>query len=122
MRCVICGTTDKLVIHLDVPESKNTDGNYMCTYHFKMKKQILLDEKKNNKIFSALNIPHMSMFGAIPWERYVYNDITATNSFWYDPVGFMDRYRMYSRYTVPVVAAIKRKNKNIRINGRRLFR
>ena len=95
LSCVVCGcNTDIIVDHkndfyddplvLDIKSQKLEDFQPLCSHCNLQKRQICKKEKETGELFSAINIPHLSVFGV----EFIDGNKEKKNSFWYDPVAF----------------------------------
>jgi len=96
---------------------KLSDFQPLCNHCNLQKRQVLKDEYKNNKIYSAKNIKKYSSFIIdFAWEKKVFDvkDVnTKKDTYWYDPVEFNNKIIMYISYILPIVKEIKLKVKII---------
>ncbi len=101
--CVACGNRSHLIIdhknHLynDLRVLKKEtqtidDFQVLCNKCNLQKRQTSVDERKQMKRYSAMNIPSISVFGIDYIEGTEKMDLTDPNSmkgtYWYDPVAF----------------------------------
>ncbi len=121
--CVICGKRETNCDHkndlyndprvINVKTQTIDDFQPLCLHCNSQKRQICVEEKAKQKIYSAKNIgSYKSYEFEFPWEKknYDVNDITCkVDTYWYDPVEFNRKLLYYSRYTIPLIAEIKKK-------------
>jgi hypothetical protein len=105
--CVMCGSYSSTVIDhkndlyndprvLDVKTQCIDDFQVLCNHCNLQKRQISINEKKNNKIYSAKNLDRYKIYEFdFPWEK-IFFDIKKFNtkncSLWYDPIEFQKKY------------------------------
>lgn len=102
--CVVCGSRNNLIIdhknHLynDLRVLKKEtqtidDFQVLCNHCNLQKRQTSVEERKEMKRYSAMNIPSISIFGIDYIEGTEKMDLTDPNcmkgTYWYDPVAFL---------------------------------
>ena len=121
--CVVCGSKSDIIcdhkndIYNDKRVLKTTtqvisDFQALCNHCNLQKRQIFKEETKNNKVYSAKNIPMYSLYNfEFPWEKKAFdkNDVYCKiDTFWYDPIEFERKKEMYIRVTIPINNRIKK--------------
>lgn len=120
--CVICGTsTEVLPDHkndlynddrvLSVKTQNKDDFQTLCSHCNLRKRQVAIQEKKSQKIYSAKNIPQFQYYNfPFPWEFHHYDALNPKckeHSYWYDPVEFHRKLSIYMMLR-PVLQSIKK--------------
>lgn len=113
----VCVSGNRLfVVVLDINTQILDDFQCLCNHCNLLKRQICKDEKKNNKLYSAKDIPKYGMHDTyFPWEMKPFdsNDPTCKNdTYWHDPVEFNRKLYIYLKFTLPIANEIKRKVSN----------
>lgn len=127
-KCVFCGTKTNLVcdhkndlyndeIVLNIKEQRISDFQCLCNRCNLLKREICKKEKEKNKIYSAKNIPFIgnNFKFEYPWEKKAFDilDINCKkDTFWYDPVEFVNKLNLYKNYRIPINNMVK---KNIKL-------
>lgn len=102
--CVNCGSnTDLILDHKNDLYNNNNlninDFQWLCNHCNLQKRIICQKEIKNNKIYSAKNIPKYKIFNFIfPWELKIFDikDIKCKRDlYWYDPIEFNRKINIY---------------------------
>lgn len=121
-RCVNCGTTNDIVCDhkndlyndksvLNVKTQTIEDFQPLCNHCNLQKRQIAKEEYDNKKLFSAKCLPQFQIYEyEFPWEKKTYdikNPYTKKDTYWYDPVEFMRKIRLYDKYVIPIIWEIK---------------
>lgn len=125
-KCVHCGTSSDLICDhknylyndekvLSTKTQQLSDFQSLCNHCNLLKRQINITEKKQNKLYSALDIPKLNGYDYFPWEKYTYSPSVIQDTYWYDPVEFMNKVRLYNRFTLPIVIAIKNRQLNLNV-------
>lgn len=101
--CVFCGKNNELVCDhkndlyndkrvLTIKTQKKSDFQSLCNACNLLKREANVKERKNNKLYSAKNIPKYKCFPFdFPWEKKLFDikDINCKkDTFWYDPKEF----------------------------------
>lgn len=124
--CSSCGTKSDLICDhknylyndekvLSLRTQKLEDFQSLCNRCNLLKRQACIYENKNNRLFSANNIPILNILGIFPWEKYAYSSDVIINTFWYDPLEFMDKTKKYYKYKILVVDQLKLRFSKIRV-------
>jgi hypothetical protein len=123
--CVSCGSRSEIICDhkndiyndvnvLNTKTQVKSDFQPLCNHCNLQKRQILKDEMKNNKLYSAKNLEKYGAFQfEFPWEKKYFdvNDVnTKMDTYWYDPVEFNKKIFQYMSYVLPVVNEIKQRN------------
>lgn len=122
-KCIVCGSTTELVCDhkndlyndirvLNIKTQLLEDFQCLCNHCNLLKRQNCKDEIKNQKLYSAKNLPIYNIYNFnFPWEFYNFdlNNINCKKeSFWYDPIEFNKKIMKYMLYTIPIVNEIKK--------------
>ena len=121
--CVICGSYNEIICDhkndlyndlrvLDCKTQILDDFQPLCNHCNLQKRQIAIIEEKTNKIYSAKNIKRLDIGIEYPWEKKNYDksDITCKiDTYWYDPIEFEKKIRLYLTYIIPIIKEIKMK-------------
>jgi hypothetical protein len=124
--CSSCGTKSDLICDhknylyndekvLSLRTQKLEDFQSLCNRCNLLKRQACIYENKNNRLFSANNIPILNILGIFPWEKYAYSSNVIINTFWYDPLEFMEKTKKYYKYKILVIDQLKLKFSKIRV-------
>lgn len=123
--CVNCGTKNEIICDhkndlyndpsvLNVLTQTDSDFQPLCNHCNLQKRQIAENEHKEQKLFTAKDLPQFKMYEFdFPWEKKTYdvkNPDTKKDTYWYDPIEFMRKVRLYDKYVFPIVHEIKLKN------------
>lgn len=124
--CTICGSNNEIVCDhkndlyndkrvLNIKTQILDDFQSLCNHCNLQKRQICKNEKLNNKLYSAKNIPiyKISYDFNFPWEykSYDINDIDCKkDTYWYDPIEFHNKIQKYQKYIIPIINEIKKLN------------
>lgn len=123
--CVVCGSNSEIIIDhkndlYNDPRVLNTqtqiinDFQPLCNGCNLLKRQRSKREKELHKVYSANNIPQFKSF-VFPFEKKVFNEMDITckiDTYWYDPIAFMQKYQQYILYVVPLLQHIKQTKKH----------
>lgn len=121
--CVVCGSNSNICCDhkndlynnpriLNIKTQQLNDFQPLCNHCNLQKREVCKKEKKIHKLYSGNNIPMIKKFNLhkIPWELKNY-DILDVNlkedTFWYDPVEFINKLIIYTKYVVPILMDIK---------------
>lgn len=120
--CVVCGSnTDVLPDHkndlynddrvLSIKTQIEDDFQTLCRHCNLKKRQVAKQEKKDQKLYSAKNIPQFKYYNfPFPWEFHCYdqtNPRCKEHSYWYDPVEFHRKLSIYMMLR-PVLMSIQK--------------
>ena len=122
--CVVCGSNSDIICDhkndlyndekvLDIKTQSLDDFQALCNHCNLQKRQICKNEIEINKIYSVKNIPQFSLICDfdIPWEKKIFdvkNKYTKMDTYWYDPIEFNRKLKIYIKYIIPL-------NKEIRL-------
>lgn len=125
--CVVCGSNSDLVVDhkndlyndtrvLDIKRQNLEDFQCLCNHCNLQKRQISKKEKEEQKLYSAKNILTFKILPFdFPWEKKIFDkeDIDCKkDTYWYDPIEFMNKIYLYSSYRIPINDMIK---KNVKL-------
>lgn len=126
--CVVCGSnSDKIVDHkndlyndtrvLNIKTQNKEDFQCLCNHCNLQKRQISKKEKEEQKLYSAKNILSFKILPFdFPWEKKIFDETyiyCKLDTYWYDPVEFMNKIYLYSTYRIPINNMIKKNVKFI---------
>jgi len=122
--CVCCGSRSELVCDhkndlyndarvLNLKTQTESDFQCLCNHCNLQKRQVCKEEKKAKKIYSAKNIYQFKVFEHdFPWEKKAYDENDPNlkdDTYWFDPIEFMNKINLYNKITVPIIKEIERK-------------
>ena len=125
--CCVCGSNSELICDhkndcyndndvLDTKLQQLEDFQSLCNHCNLQKRQIFRDETRDQKIFSAKNLPMFKFYDIeFPWEKKVFdkNDLNCKkDTWWYDPIEFMRKVKIYG----DLIHSIRLINKMNKIN------
>ena len=120
--CVHCGSFSELVHDhkndlyndprvLSSDSQVLSDFQSLCNSCNLRKREVVRKERESGKIYSVKNIPMYSGYDyEFPWEKKLFDpeDIrTKEDTYWYDPIEFHRKIRIYERYVLPLLPIIK---------------
>lgn len=115
--CVVCGSTSDIICDhkndlyndprvLSTKTQTIDDFQALCNHCNLQKRQICKKEKETNKIYSAKNISQFEIYKIdFPWEK----TNTKCESYWYDPIEFNRKLKMYLPYKLLILDKIQKK-------------
>ena len=88
------------------------DFQSLCPHCNTQKRQISKEERKDNRLYSAKNIPKYSIYPfEFPWEKKNYDiqdKLCKVDTYWYDVMEFENKIYQYVTYKLPIVNELKK--------------
>lgn len=123
LQCVVCGSESELVcdhkndLYNDERVLRNEtqvldDFQCLCNHCNLLKRQICKKEIETHKLFSAKSLPRFKLYDfEFPWEKKVFdrkNPMMKLDTYWYDPIEFDRKLRLYEIYIIPILKQIRK--------------
>ena len=84
----------------------------LCNHCNLQKRQINIEEKNNNKLYSAKSIKKYQMYEfEFPWEKKSFDETDSKckeDTYWYDLVEFQTKIYYYGTFRVPINKMVKK--------------